>query len=126
MSKINALIKQVDKHLLEKEKLKIVVPDRETLTFVEKILWGQPKESFRPHSINIPLLHQDLLLITLEAPSNDNYSIIFNLCQTPYISTFPVKLIYELEDVSHPQKAAVFRKKFQMYQKEGFTISSGI
>ncbi len=123
--KIQVLLHKVDKHSGQKEKMKILVPDSKSLSFVENLLWGHPIESFRPHSINIPLFCQDLILVSLPLPAVDDFSIVFNLCQTAYIPALPVKIIYELEDVSDPQKAAVFRRKFQMYQKEGFTITSG-
>lgn len=124
-SKITALLQAVDRHFLKKEKIKILVPDTSAVNFVDELLWSTPKESFRPHSTSVALSCQDLILISLPLQSSDEYPIVFNLCQTPYTLTSPLKILYELEDLSHPQKASAFQKKFQVYQKAGYTLSSG-
>lgn len=124
-SKVVALLQAVDRHFLKKEKIKILVPDLTAANFVDELLWSTPKESFRPHSVSAVLSFQNLILISLPVQSSDEFSIVFNLCQTPYTPTSPLKILYELEDLSHPQKAAAFQKKFQIYQKAGFTLSSG-
>ena len=124
-SKVTALLQVVDRHFIKKEKIKILVPDASAANFVDDLLWSTPKESFRPHSVSALLSFQNLIFISLPVQSSDEFSIIFNLCQTPYTPTSPLKILYELEDISHPQKASAFQKKFQIYQKAGFILSSG-
>jgi DNA polymerase IIIc chi subunit len=125
-AKVRALLSSIDRHTLQKEKIKIVVPDTNAIEFVSDLLWKEPKESFRPHSKTVPLLNQELILLSLPLQENDDYSIVFNLSQGPYTPSASVRILYELEDLSHPQKAALFQKKFQVYQQKGYTISAGI
>ena len=124
-SKVNVLIQTVTSHFLKKEKIQILVPDKTALEFVDLLLWNQPKESFLPHSREVILPFQDLVFISLPLPSLETYPIVFNLCQTPYPASPSLKILYELEDLSHPQKAAAFQSKFKQYQKEGYTLCLG-
>ena len=125
-SKIRALTETVQSHLVKKEKIHVIVPDLSTLEFVDLLLWNHPKESFRPHSKEALLPFQDLIFLSLPFTSLDPFPVVFNLCQTAYIPTHPIKILYELEDLTHPQKAALFQNKFQAYQKAGFKICSAI
>lgn len=124
-SKVSALLSCVDRHFLQKEKIKVLVPDGNALKFVSDLLWKEPKESFRPHSLVSPTPYQELILLSLPLPADDDYTVLLNLAPTPYIPSPKVKLLYELEDTGHPQKAALFQKKFQVYQKAGYTIAAG-
>jgi len=124
-AKVKALLQTVTSHFLKKEKIQILVPDKAALEFVDCLLWSQPKESFLPHSCEAILSHQDLIFLSLPLPSYDRYPIVFNLCQTPYPASSDLKILYELEDLSHPKKAAAFQSKFKEYQKSGYTLCLG-
>lgn len=121
-AKLQALVQTAALHFSKKEKLQIVVPDEPTLAFVDNLLWSQPKESFLPHSTGALLPFQDLIFLSLPVPSLETYPIIFNLCQAPYPPLPSTKILYELEDLTHPQKAAAFQTKFKQYQKAGFPL----
>lgn len=123
--KLKVLVKTVTSHFVKKEKIQIVVPDQNALDFVDNLLWSSPKESFLPHSKEALLPYQDLVFFSLPLPSLEEYPIVFNLCQTPFPVTPSLKILYELEDLSHPQKAATFQGKFKEYQKSGFTLCAG-
>jgi DNA polymerase IIIc chi subunit len=118
-SKVAALLKTVDTHMLNKEKITVIVPDEKALTFTKNLLWSLPKESFRPNSSK-----GDLISVTLSDESSEA-GVIFNLSSVPHAPSSHVKKIYELEDMSHPDKAALFQKKFQAYQKQGFLLAAG-
>ena len=124
-AKVRALVQTVTSHFVEKQKIQIVVPDKASLEFVDQLLWNQPKESFLPHSTEVLLPFQDLVFLSLPLPSIEACPIVFNLCQTPYTATPSLKILYELEDLTHPQKAAAFQSKFKQYQKAGFTLCMG-
>jgi DNA polymerase III subunit chi len=124
-TKVKTLLQTVTSHFLKKEKIQILVPDNAALEFVDRLLWSQPKESFLPHSCEAILPHQDLIHLSLPIPSYDSYPIVFNLCQTPHPSSSTLKILYELEDLSHPKKAASFQSKFKEYQKLGHTLCVG-
>lgn len=117
-SKVQALLKTVDAHMLSKEKITVIVPDEKALAFTQNLLWSIPKESFRPNSSKDDL-------ITVSLIDNKEAPVIFNLSSSPYPPSTHVKKIYELEDISHPDKAAAFQKKFQAYQRQGFFIAAG-
>jgi DNA polymerase-3 subunit chi len=123
-SKVKALTRTVRSHFLKKEKIHLVVPDLATLQFVDQLLWSQPKESFLPHSCGVLLPFQDLIFISLSVTSLEPFPIVFNLCPEPYLPSASLKTLYELEDLTHPHKSAIFQKKFQTYQKAGFQIGS--
>ncbi len=124
-AKVRALVQTVTSHFVQKEKIQIIVPDKASLEFVDALLWKEPKESFLPHSTEVLLPFQDLVFLSLPLPSIEACPIVFNLCQTPYTATPALKLLYELEDLTHPQKAAAFQSKFKQYQKAGFTLCMG-
>ncbi len=124
-AKVRALIQTITSHFIQKEKIQIIVPDKASLEFVDALLWKEPKESFLPHSTEVLLPFQDLIFLSLPLPSIEACPIVFNLCQTPYTPTPSLKILYELEDLTHPQKAAAFQSKFKQYQKAGFTLCAG-
>lgn len=115
-AKVRVLTQVVTSHFLKKEKIHILVPDSKTLDFVDSLLWKEPQESFLPHSEKT----EEYITISTEVTAHS--SIVFNLCQTPYSYTDTPKILYELEDISHPQKKAVFEQKFTEYQKKGWIL----
>ena len=119
--KVQALIQTATTHFIKKEKIHLIVPDTATLEFVDQLLWNHPPESFLPHSTGVLFPFQDLIFISLPLISFEEFPIVFNLCQTPHSPSKTLKVLYELEDVSHPQKTAVFKNKFEHYQNQGLT-----
>ncbi|MBM3198181.1 MAG: DNA polymerase III subunit chi [Chlamydiae bacterium] len=121
-SKVSALLSILDKHLVAKESIAVLLSDEKSLHFLSELLWTLPKESFRPHAT--PFAPCPLALIQLYLPPFiTQMPILFNL--TPDSLDFPsMRILYELEDTSSPYKAALFQKKFLHYQKQGFSIAS--
>ena len=117
--KVQALLKTVDTYMLRKEKIVVIVPDEKALAFTQNLLWSLPKESFRPNSTENALIQ-----VSLEGTYSEAKTV-FNLSSIPYAPSSFVKKIYELEDISHQDKAALFKKKFQAYQKQGFQLAAG-
>lgn len=124
-AKMHYLIQTASSHFAQKEKLQIIAPDKKALTFVDELLWNQPQESFLPHCTSSPVLFNDLIYICLPDEALDDYLFVFNLCPTPYTPHPRVKVLYELEDYSHPDKKALFQTKFKLYQSLGHTLSNG-
>ncbi len=114
-TKVKILTQIATNHFLKKEKIQILVPDLKTLDFVDSLFWKEPAESFLPHSSQ----EEDFVTLSTEPTSS---SIVFNLCSSPYPSSETLKTLYELEDISHPQKKAVFEHKFLEYQKRGWIV----
>ena len=121
-TKKQVLVQTVKTHFLKKEKIHIIVPDKMTLDFVDELLWNYPAEGFLPHSTEVMLPYQDLIFISLPLTSFEEFPIVFNLCQVAHAPSPGTKVLYELEDLTHPQKALLFQTKFQLYQSKGFTL----
>ncbi|MES2200130.1 MAG: DNA polymerase III subunit chi [Chlamydiota bacterium] len=124
-AKVHYLLQTGSHHFAQKEKIQIIVPDRKALTFIDELFWSQPKESFLPHCISSPLPFHDLLYICLAEEALDDFSFVFNLTPAPYTPHPRVKVLYELEDCTHPDKKALFQTKFKLYQSLGHTLSNG-
>ena len=119
LHKVRAILQTVDAHMSNKETITLVVPDEKALAFTKDLLWKVPKESFRPSGNKGDLVQFAFPGDPIEAHA------VFNLSSSPYAPSSFVKKVYELEDISHKEKAAAFKKKFQTYQKEGFLLAAG-
>ncbi|MBS0627111.1 MAG: DNA polymerase III subunit chi [Verrucomicrobia bacterium] len=124
-AKIHYLLRAISHHFTQKEKIQIIVPDKRALTFIDDLLWSQPKESFLPHCTSSPVPFHDLIFICLPEETVDDFPFVFNLCPTAYKPHPRVKTLYEFEDASHPEKKALFQVKFKYYQSLGHTLSGG-
>ncbi len=124
-AKIHYLIQTASHHFAQKEKIQIIVPDQKALTFIDELFWKEPKESFLPHCTSSPVPFYDLLCICLAEEALDDSSFIFNLCPAPYTPHSRVKVLYELEDCTHPDKRVIFQAKFKLYQSLGHTLTNG-
>lgn len=125
-NKIKAILQTVDKHIQKKEKITVLLPDAKSLHFLDNLLWSFPKESFRPHSLEKESDPFCFVSLTLSIAYSHHSSTVFNLCSTPYQALSSVKLLYELEDLTSQDKAVTFQKKFQIYQKGGCSLASGV
>lgn len=123
-AKLRILSQIAGEHMQSREKLKIQVPDAAVMDFVDQALWKEPQESFLPHSCGVILPFQDFIFLSLPSELPDDYLSVFNLCPTAYLSSHPVKTIYEFEDISHPQRQENFKLKFLAYQKLGYILRS--
>lgn len=121
-AKLLLLCKTAAEHFNKKEPLQIIVPDRAALEFVDALLWRLPEESFLPHSCaSMPT--SELLVITSERTILNGAQHLFNLCTTPPLNS-KVKLIYDFDDLTSPEKKQASDKRYQAYREAGFQISS--
>lgn len=123
-SKLHQIYKTVFDHFEKKEHFLLLVPDQTALEFVDSLLWRFPEESFLPHTAaDRPC--QDLIAITLIPENINSASAIFNLCPAPYFAPRDtVKTIFELEDLTSPQKKLLSQQRFEAYREAGYAISS--
>ena len=122
--KLRCIIETAQNHLHRKNTLHILVPDKTSLSFVSQLLWKEPKEGFIVHNDDRDPLMPALIQLMLPQPSYTNAESIFNLTSHALIGDHPLKQIYELEDLSHPNKKDIFQKKFQLYQEAGYSLCS--
>lgn len=122
--KVRFLIKVVSDHYLKNHKMIIFTQDLKTAQFVDNLLWSEPKESFLPHFMSQSLIDEKIV-ITCEKSNLNEAKIALNLTGQP-LNPIDLKLhtIFEIEDLSALEKAALFKKKLLVYQKSKLTIIS--
>ena len=122
--KIRHLVRFVQEHAQQNQKLLILTPDSKASEFVDKLLWSEPKQSFIPHFISQTLI-DELIVITEEKNNLNGSKTLLNLCHEPAdFSLFKVQTILELEDLSSKEKSTVFKKKIVVYQRANASIIS--
>jgi DNA polymerase-3 subunit chi len=122
--KVRHLVRFVQEHANQNQKLLILTPDSKASEFVDKLLWSEPKQSFIPHFISQTLM-DELIVITEEKNNLNASKTLLNLCPEPAdFSLFKIQTILELEDVSSKEKSAIFKKKLSSYQKANASIIS--
>jgi DNA polymerase IIIc chi subunit len=122
--KVRVLKKTVESHSASKENIAIISPDFKTIEFISDLLWSHPKTSFLPHSCSLALPMNDRVLIATAPLTQESYPFVFNLCPSPQSLPPTVKILYELEDLSHPNKVISFQEKLQFYKNKNYIISS--
>ncbi len=122
--KIRFLLKTVDYHFQKNERLLILVPDVKTAEFIDHLLWSEPKESFIPHFITQTIL-DECIVITTEKENFNRSKTALNLTSSPIdLSLLNLATVIEIEDLTTPQRAQIFKKKLTQYKKEGLPIVS--
>ena len=123
--KIKALIHTIDLHFSQKEKISIIAANEKAIDFVSQLLWSFPKESMRPHCVKGPCSSMDSIILSLAGAIQESTPFVFNLTQEALELSSSMKVLYELEDLSSPEKAISFQNKFHCYRKAGVPISAG-
>lgn len=119
-TKLSKLCQITQAHFEKKEPLQIVVPDKAALEFVDTLLWRFPEESFLPHSIATAPC-SDLIVITCERTLLNEPKAFFNLCSSPLLNS-KVKVIYDFDDFTSPDKKQASDKRFIAYREAQFQI----
>jgi DNA polymerase-3 subunit chi len=104
-------------------KILIFVPNAEAGKFVDTLLWKLPPESFLPH-IFASTKSQETVVITSTGENINQASTLINLNSQLHPTFSDFAKIYELYDASHPDKEAMSKKKFALYQEKGMSPSS--
>lgn len=108
-------------HFERKEKLIIQVADQASLEFVDLFLWRTPQESFLPHSTDES--SQEFLYISDKAVPLFEGHAILNLTLSPLQAKLPLKIIYEFEDLTTPQKKEASQHRFNQYKSWGYPLA---
>ena len=118
-TKLQVLTQTAMQHLRRKAPLGIIAADSATREFVDHLLWSQPKESFLPHALQYPC--KELIFLSSSLVS---VPFLFNLDPSPITPISGLKVIYEIEDLTHPRKADLFQQKLRHYQQLNIRVSS--
>lgn len=110
-------------HFSKQEHLLIAAADGAAQQFVDDLLWNRPEDSFLPHSTSQEEC-DDLIVITTSRKNLNNARYVLNLCPTPLFLPGNVKIIYELEDHTAPNKHLLSQKRIEAYKDAKYPIES--
>ena len=113
-SKLAKLYRISEQHLVQKDPLLLLVPDKNSFDFLDELLWISPPESFLPHP-------SSFLAISLEVLPD--FPTIFNLRPAPLLGAAGVKKIYEFEDHTSSEKFQLSKQRYQGYRDGNFPIA---
>lgn len=120
LSKISRVCGLVN-HLFQQEKQTVIyVPNIEVAKYIDAMLWKHPENSFIPHKItNVPD-EETIVITTVDTPFK-NVTTLINLCPSihPHFQHFTA--IYELYDMSHPDKEAQAKRRIEEYKSKQIT-----
>ncbi len=120
-AKIQWICAKAEDAIKQEQRLLITVPNFQAAQYIDSLLWKSPPESFIPHVVS-DTQTSEWIAITLQNQVNVNEAaFLFNLCPSPHPEC-RFKEIYELFDVTDPQKAHLSEQKLLYYQNQGFTI----
>ncbi len=122
-AKLKMISATAQSHFDKKEHFLILVEDAKAQEFVDELLWKTPETSFLPHVASDEKTHE-LISITKTKNNVNDAKVAFNLCSTPLLITPPFRLIYELEDLTHPNKNKLSSLRFDAYKAAHFLIES--
>lgn len=121
--KLKAICETAQFHFDRKEPFLILVEDSKSQEFVNELLWKFPETSFLPHvASDTPT--KDFLAITKTKQNINEALYVFNLCSTPLLIDFPFRIIYELEDLTNPNKNKFSSLRFDAYKAARYLIES--
>jgi DNA polymerase-3 subunit chi len=121
-AKRQCIVRTVETHFLRKEHILILVEDDRSLAYVDDLLWSYSFESFLPHFV-ANTETTDWIVITKEKKNINQARFIFNLCPTPLLME-EIRVIYDFEDTTSPNKQLLSSTRFDAYRKEKYTIES--
>lgn len=119
--KVNRIAEAAQLHFFKKEHLLFLVEDDRALQFIDNLLWTFPTESFLPHRI-VSEKCDEKIAISKEKINFNGAKAVFNLCLTPLLLEAP--LLYDLEDLSTPNKQMLSQVRFNAYKTAHFHIES--
>jgi DNA polymerase IIIc chi subunit len=120
--KLVKIIKTASTHFENKQHILIIVSDEKAQSYVDALLWKEPKFSFLPHSIS-DTDSTDYITITQKKSNINNAKYVFNLTTEPF-EEFDCNIVYELDDYTDKKKAIISKSKFKFYKEKGHLIES--
>ncbi|NGX42575.1 MAG: hypothetical protein K940chlam7_00855 [Chlamydiae bacterium] len=120
-TKIQRLGATVQQHFERGNRILILVPNENAATFVNDLLWKQPKESFLPHAKSSEEC-QDRIVITTNQENLNDATIAINLCEDTITNREKFERIYELLDQTTASKEQQSRQKIAKYEQSGLEV----
>ena len=118
------IVETVRNHFLNREPFILFVEDEKAERFADELLWKLPETGFLPHQILDEPTQEHTPIAITKSKTNVNAALFaFNLCATPLLLP-GFKAIYELEDLTAPNKQNLSTLRFNAYKDSGFPIES--
>ncbi len=122
-SKLKLICETAQAHFEKKEHFIIFVEDAKAQDFVNELLWKNPDTSFLPHA-STDDTSKEFIVVTKTKNNVNEAKVAFNLCSTPLLIATPFRMIYEFEDLTHPNKNKLSSLRFDAYKAAEFMIES--
>ena len=122
-TKLRRICETASAHFGKKEPLLFFVEDEKAQKFVDELLWKAPPTSFLPH-VALDEETRDWIAITKGKKNINQAKIAFNLCTTPLLIDCPIRILYEFEDLTDPNKKRLSNLRFDRYKQENFLIEA--
>ncbi|MCB1117061.1 MAG: DNA polymerase III subunit chi [Chlamydiia bacterium] len=107
-------IVEIATHYFDKnEKITFLVENEMSASYIDKLLWSSPKESFLPHG-------GELISILQVLPTETQ--TIFNLTSEP-LTDIERGTIYEFDDQTSEHKQQAFKTRYSAYKAKRFSIA---
>lgn len=120
-AKLHAVCTAISKHFFNKEAILVVVSSSEAAVYIDQLLWRIPEEGFLPHVIATEPTSERIVITTSKANLNQA-KVIFNLCSDPVSDATAYETVYELLDLTHPDKEQLSRKRITLYETAGHRL----
>jgi len=122
-SKLSKITQVAAFHFARNEPLLIATADQTVVQFIDDLLWKTPPESFLPHIVSDEDCDH-LIVITSKKKNLNSARYIFNLSPTPLFFGTNLKIIYELDDMTAPNKHRLSQQRFEDYKAAKYPIES--
>jgi len=120
-TKLRHICETVSRHFFQQESILIAVASSEVATYIDQLLWRLPESGFIPHVIaNAPLTER--IVITTEQINLNQAAVLFNLRPQIVANIHEFGVIYDLLDMTHPDKERTSRERQRNYQAAGYSV----
>ncbi|MEI8124140.1 MAG: DNA polymerase III subunit chi [Parachlamydiaceae bacterium] len=120
-AKLNRLCEVVHKHFINTDRILISVPTPQAAAYVDQLLWKMPKESFTPHLIANAVTNERVAITTgMTNVNKANILVNLNTNVPSLINT--VEIVYELFDLTSPEKEKASEARQAIYADTGISF----
>lgn len=122
--KVLKLVQIAHYHFQKSESFLFIAENTKSANYVDELLWKVPSIGFLPHEIESSK-SKEKIIITTKKENLNQAKFVFNLCPTPLLWD-NLKILYEFEDLTHPGKQLLSRKKYEAYKERKYFIESNL
>ena len=119
--KLVTITKIVERHFDLAQNILISTPNDQVSNYIDQLLWRLSEESFVPHTIATTSC-QDAVIITSTSENLNQATVLINLCPTSHPSFNDFSIVYELYDLTHPEKEASSKARHESYLQSNFKV----